>query len=89
MNAQKPASFCAFKNESGSKLMCSHSKENCPITSCWQALDEKKESREACAITKGKRAKEERDKGRTETLASFNVHSHNEIKSYHEEKRVH
>ncbi len=35
------------------------------------------------AVTKGKR-----DEGRNETLSSFNVPSHNEIKSY-QEKRVH
>jgi len=40
----------------------------------------KRMSPEACAITEGKRAKEERDKGRAETLASLDSHSLYEIK---------
>lgn len=46
----------------------------------------KRRNPEACAITRAKRAKEERDQGRDETLASLEVHNHNEIKSSHEEK---
>jgi hypothetical protein len=47
----------------------------------------KRRNPEACVITKGKRAKEERDKGRAETLASLDSHRLNEIKSFHDKKK--
>ncbi len=39
----------------------------------------KRRDPEACAITRAKRAKEERGQERAETLASLEVHNHNEI----------
>jgi len=47
----------------------------------------KKSNQEACGITRAKRAKEERDQGRAETLTSLNCHMHQQIKTCHEEKR--
>lgn len=42
---------------------------------------------EICALTRAKRAKLERDKGRAETLASFEVHNHSKIKKLHDGKK--
>jgi hypothetical protein len=46
----------------------------------------KKRNPEACASTRAKRAKEERDERRAITLTSLDNHVHQQIKSYHEEK---
>jgi hypothetical protein len=47
----------------------------------------KKRNQEACGITRARRAKEERDQGRAETLTSLNYHMHQQIKTCHEEKK--
>jgi hypothetical protein len=45
----------------------------------------KKEPR-SIAFIRAKRAKEERDQGKVEALASLEVHNHNGILRFHEEK---